>query len=105
MRLDLTGCFVCLLAQLAGTQYASSLDVLRLFAYGTLKDYKSKIATCAFAILTLLRPLHSLLCACGFPLVLCLACCVFWVDQYGVWNRKFVSELWMEVIGWVMGLY
>ncbi|KAJ1254367.1 hypothetical protein BS78_02G282500 [Paspalum vaginatum] len=29
------------LSKLAGTQYASSLDVLRLFAYGTLKDYKS----------------------------------------------------------------
>ncbi|XP_066382394.1 COP9 signalosome complex subunit 7-like isoform X2 [Miscanthus floridulus] len=29
------------LSKLAGTQYASSLDLLRLFAYGTLKDYKS----------------------------------------------------------------
>uniref|UniRef100_A0A0E0DE06 PCI domain-containing protein n=1 Tax=Oryza meridionalis TaxID=40149 RepID=A0A0E0DE06_9ORYZ len=29
------------LSKLTGTQYASSLDVLRLFAYGTLKDYKS----------------------------------------------------------------
>ncbi|KAM0833759.1 hypothetical protein ACQ4PT_064072 [Festuca glaucescens] len=30
---------------LAGTQYASSLDLLRLFAYGTLKDYKSNSST------------------------------------------------------------
>ncbi|XBI91222.1 hypothetical protein VPH35_028596 [Triticum aestivum] len=29
------------LSKLTGTQYASSLDLLRLFAYGTLKDYKS----------------------------------------------------------------
>ena len=39
--------------QLAGTQYATSLDLLRLFAYGTLKDYKSKIhpsALCAYMI-------------------------------------------------------
>uniref|UniRef100_A0A0D9WYZ6 PCI domain-containing protein n=1 Tax=Leersia perrieri TaxID=77586 RepID=A0A0D9WYZ6_9ORYZ len=33
------------LSKLAGTQYASSLDVLRLFAYGTLKDYKSNSGT------------------------------------------------------------
>ncbi|KAL6862146.1 hypothetical protein ACP4OV_016795 [Aristida adscensionis] len=33
------------LSKLAGTQYASSLDVLRLFAYGTLKDYKSNSAS------------------------------------------------------------
>ncbi|PWZ13570.1 COP9 signalosome complex subunit 7 [Zea mays] len=42
------------LSMLAGTQYSSSLDLLRLFAYGTLKDYKSKIVACTFAILTLL---------------------------------------------------
>uniref|UniRef100_A0A804QEX0 COP9 signalosome complex subunit 7 n=1 Tax=Zea mays TaxID=4577 RepID=A0A804QEX0_MAIZE len=29
------------LSMLAGTQYSSSLDLLRLFAYGTLKDYKN----------------------------------------------------------------
>uniref|UniRef100_A0A804MR24 PCI domain-containing protein n=1 Tax=Zea mays TaxID=4577 RepID=A0A804MR24_MAIZE len=29
------------LSKLTGTQYASSLDLLRLFAYGTLNDYKS----------------------------------------------------------------
>ena len=46
--------------QIAGTQYASALDVLRLFAYGTLKDYKSKLVTCGFAILRFLCPLHSL---------------------------------------------
>ncbi|EMS65997.1 hypothetical protein TRIUR3_20361 [Triticum urartu] len=35
------------LSKLTGTQYASSLDLLRLFAYGTLKDYKSKISPLA----------------------------------------------------------
>ncbi|KAL5647311.1 hypothetical protein ACJX0J_041666, partial [Zea mays] len=36
-----------------GTQYASLLDLLWLFAYITLNDYKSKIVACAFAILTM----------------------------------------------------
>ncbi|PWZ04322.1 COP9 signalosome complex subunit 7 [Zea mays] len=53
-RSDACLLFVCFPAQLAGTQYSSSLDLLRLFAYGTLKDYKSKIVACTFAILTLL---------------------------------------------------
>ncbi|KAI5013673.1 hypothetical protein ZWY2020_037717 [Hordeum vulgare] len=33
------------LSKLKGTHYASSLDLLRLFAYGTLKDYKSNSST------------------------------------------------------------
>ncbi|XP_028554164.1 COP9 signalosome complex subunit 7-like [Dendrobium catenatum] len=39
------------LSTLEGTQYSSSLDLLRLFAYGTWTDYKSEfLLSCSFKI-------------------------------------------------------
>jgi hypothetical protein len=48
--------------QLAGTQYASSLDLLRLFAYGTLKDYKSKIRYAPLPFVCVYQFVVSVLC-------------------------------------------
>ncbi|KAJ6791274.1 COP9 signalosome complex subunit 7 isoform X4 [Iris pallida] len=48
------------LSKLGGTQYSSSLDLLRLFAYGTLSDYKSSAAHLPILLSDQVRKLKQL---------------------------------------------